>query len=176
MSGVETIEVMSSEDGLRLDRWFKLHYPDLPFGRLQKLLRTGQVRVDGSRVKASARLVEGQVVRIPPLPVHKDGAPKTPAPQAGSSLADRKFVRSLILFRDEHLIALNKPPGLAVQGGSGTKRHLDGLLDALQFDAEERPRLVHRLDKDTSGVLLLARTRGAAAKIGQALKASPGGL
>ncbi len=170
MSGVQTIEVTDGEDGLRLDRWFKARFPALGHGRLEKLLRTGQVRVDGGRVKASTRLEPGQMVRVPPLP---DDAPKAAPTQKAAkqkAVQDGAFLRDLVIYRDDDMIALNKPAGLAVQGGSRTEKHIDAMLDALKYDAPERPRLVHRLDKDTSGVLVLARSRSAAAKLGRALK------
>ncbi len=168
MSGVATRDVGPEEDGMRLDRWFKVHFPDLAHGRLQKLLRTGQVRVDGARSKANTRLESGQTVRIPPLPeadVRAEEKRKTTL-----SLKDAEWVRSLVLHRDKDVIVINKPPGLAVQGGTKTERHLDAMLDGLKFDAPERPRLVHRLDRDTSGVLVLARTRNAATRLGKAFK------
>jgi len=155
MSGVETVEVQASEDGMRLDRWFKAHYPKLGHGALQRLLRTGQVRLDGSRAKANARIAEGQMVRVPPM---NDGPP---APKPDVPREDAAMVRDLVVHRDKSVLALNKPSGLAVQGGTKTERHIDGMLDALTFEAKERPRLVHRLDRDTSGVLLLGRTRKA---------------
>ncbi len=160
MSAVQTIEVTSSEDGMRLDRWFKTHFPALGHGPLQKLLRTGQVRLDGGRVKANARVVEGQVIRVPPLGPETTSA--MPKPRAAVSDEDQEFIQSLVVHRDRHVIVLNKPSGLATQGGTKTSRHVDGMLDALMFESEERPRLVHRLDRDTSGVLLLARSRKAA--------------
>ena len=145
---------------MRLDRWFKQHYPGLGHGRLEKLLRTGQVRVDGRRAKAGQRLDAGQAIRVPPLG-ETDQAPAR-LDRPALSDADARMVRSMVLYRDDDVIAVNKPAGLAVQGGAKTSRHLDGMLDALRFDAPERPRLVHRLDRDTSGVLLLARTAPAA--------------
>ena len=170
MSGVELIRVTSDETGMRLDRWFSSHYPTLGHGALQKLLRTGQVRVDGGRAKARDRVEEGQTVRVPPT-VRKTSDTPPPA-QAGKSLSesDERFIRGLVIYEDDDVIALNKPPGLAVQGGTKTGRHVDGLLDALRQKKGERPRLVHRLDKDTSGVLLLARNRAAAAMLGKALQ------
>ena len=158
MSEVKQVTVAAKDDGLRLDRWFKEHVPDLPYGRLQKLLRTGQVRVNGKRTKADARVEEGAIVRIPPIQTGDAKPNKPSAPRR----EDAQMLRDAILYQDDWVIAINKPPGLAVQGGSKTSRHLDGMLDALKFKAAERPRLVHRLDKDTSGVLLLARTRKAA--------------
>jgi 23S rRNA pseudouridine955/2504/2580 synthase len=170
---VETVTVADVEEPLRLDRWFKRHYPALGHARLEKLLRTGQVRVDGKRARSSDRLSAGQQIRVPPL--SKPPLPKLPAepppaspPRVGPE--DEARLRRLILHRDAALIVLNKPPGLAVQGGSGTERHLDGLLDALRFGSDERPRLVHRLDKDTSGVLLIACTAAAAAFLTRAFR------
>ena len=164
MSGVITREVAPDDNGLRLDRWFKKHYPGLRHGRLQKLLRTGQVRLDGGRAKAGARLSAGQSVRIPPI----DEAAEQPSPDRGPARqtpANKALAADLVervVYMDDAILAIDKPAGLAVQGGSKTRVHLDGMLDALRFGAKERPRLVHRLDKDTSGVLLLARTAEAA--------------
>ncbi len=165
MAGVETKEVGRDEDGMRLDRWFKTHYAALPHSRLEKLLRTGQVRVDGGRVKASTRLAAGQIVRVPPLP---DVAP--PPAKPALSKADRAFLASITLYEDDDLMVLNKPPGLAVQGGTKTTHHLDRLLEALGDGPETRPRLVHRLDRDTSGVLVVAKRREVAAKLGRAFQ------
>jgi 23S rRNA pseudouridine955/2504/2580 synthase len=168
MSGVQTVKVADDEADLRLDRWFKRRFPLLGHGRLEKLLRTGQVRIDGKRAKANARLEPGQEIRLPPgvdKPPPEGKGPPGREERPRVTAADADYVRSLVIHRDEDVIALNKPPGLAVQGGTGTHRHLDGMLDALRFDATDRPRLVHRLDRDTSGVLLLARTRRAAARL-----------
>jgi len=162
MSGVQQKQVARGEAGMRLDRWFKTHFPQITHGRLEKLLRTGQVRIDGARAKAADRLEQGQVIRIPPLG-EAAAVEKAPPRARTVSAADAKFVRALVIHKDAEVLVLNKPAGLAVQGGTGTERHLDGLLDALAFDAPERPRLVHRLDKDTSGALLIARTSRAAA-------------
>ena len=156
MSGVQTLSVGESDADVRLDRWFRKRYPGLSHGKLEKLLRTGQIRVDGRRAKAGLRLVAGNQVRVPPLAAESEAAPqsrKAPPPRA----EDLAVVKDWVIYRDENLLAINKPPGLAVQGGTGIRRHLDAMLDGLQFDAAERPRLVHRLDKDTSGVLMLAR-------------------
>ncbi len=157
MNGTRLEEVAIHEAGQRLDRWVARRRPDLPQGRLQKLLRTGQVRVDGRRARASDRLEAGALVRLPPC-----GPPRQPAPLP-EWLVEK--VRSWMLHIDEAVIALDKPAGLAVQGGRGTGRHLDGMLEALRFEAAERPRLVHRLDRDTSGVLLLARSGADAARL-----------
>ncbi|HKO06863.1 MAG TPA: RluA family pseudouridine synthase [Alphaproteobacteria bacterium] len=166
-AAVATLVVTAEEAGLRLDRWFKRHFPGLGHARLERLLRTGQVRIDGKRAKAGARVAAGASVRVPPL----GEAPEPRArPRAGVSANDRQLVQSLVLYRDDELLVLNKPPGLAVQGGTGTARHLDAMLDALRFGAAERPRLVHRLDRDTSGVLLLARSVLAARKLTEAFR------
>jgi 23S rRNA pseudouridine955/2504/2580 synthase len=165
-SRVETKEVALDEDGMRLDRWFKTHYARLPHSRLEKLLRTGQVRVDGGRVKASTRLAAGQSVRVPPLP-------DAPAPQGvrpALTNADRDFLKEITLYEDDDLLILNKPSGIAVQGGTKTTRHIDRLLEGMGEAPETRPRLVHRLDRDTSGVLVIAKRRGVAAKLGRAFQ------
>ncbi|MBL8704086.1 MAG: RluA family pseudouridine synthase, partial [Rhodospirillales bacterium] len=168
MSGVQTRNVKPDEAELRLDRWFKRHFPALKHGRLEKLLRTGQVRVDGKRAEAGTRLEPGQVIRIPPL----DASGERPAPtdRRPVSAADAEKLRKSVLHMDDLVIVIDKPSGLAVQGGTGTAKHLDGMLDALKFDLPERPRLVHRLDRDTSGVLVLARTGRAAALLADAFR------
>ncbi|MHA1569853.1 MAG: RluA family pseudouridine synthase [Alphaproteobacteria bacterium] len=168
-AGVSRRQVAPDEGGLRLDRWFRRHYPDLPHGRLERLLRKGEVRVSGARAKAGTRLAVGDEVRVPPLEAPRAAAPpKAPPPPVAD--ADAEALRAAVLYRDRDVIALDKPPGLAVQGGSKTRRHLDAMLDALRFDATDRPRLGHRLDKDTSGVLLLARNAAAAAKLAAAFR------
>ena len=155
--------VTEDEADTRLDRFLRRRYPALTQGTLQKLCRTGQVRVDGHRVEASARLSPGQAVRVPPLPA----APEKPIPTI--SPAETRELERMVIHRDDQLIVLNKPPGLATQGGPGITRHLDGMLDALR-DAGDRPRLVHRLDRDTSGAIVLARTAGVAAKLAAAFR------
>ena len=155
--------VPDDEADSRLDRFLRRRYPALTQGALQKLCRTGQIRVDGHRVDASARLAPGQAVRVPPLPA----APEKPPPVVNP--ADARELERTVLHRDEQLIVLNKPSGLATQGGPGITRHLDGMLDALR-DGGDRPRLVHRLDRDTSGVIVLARTAGVAAKLAAAFR------
>lgn len=166
MNGVQSLTVQSDDADQRLDRWFRRHFPHVTQGRIEKMCRKGEIRVDGGRVKPATRLVEGQTVRVPPLP---DPEFQPPKPQATKiSDADTKLIQSCVIYRDDHIIALNKPPGLPTQGGSNQPRHVDGLAEALKFGFDEKPRLVHRLDKDTSGVLLLARTR----KMAQALTAA----
>lgn len=167
-TAVRTVAVKPADAGLRLDRWFTKEVPGLTHGRLQKLLRTGQVRVDGSRAAANLRLEAGQQVRIPPIPNLDTPPPRRDHPPVDAGETADLVAR--VLYRDDDVIALNKPAGLAVQGGTGTTHHLDGMLDALQFDAEERPRLVHRLDRDTSGVLLLARNGRVAAALAKAFQ------
>lgn len=169
MSGVQIRQVANSESDMRLDRWFKQNYPAVPFGYLQKILRKGEIRVDGKRAKASQRLEAGQSVRIPPLGDYAKAESK-PAQKQGLSKKDEALAKAMVIFRNKDVLAINKPAGLAVQGGTKTERHLDMMLDALRFDADERPRLVHRLDRDTSGVMLLARSRQAASDLTLAFK------
>ena len=163
---VTTRTVWASERDTRLDRWFHRHFPQLTQGALQKMLRTGQIRVDGKRAESSTRLLGGQQVRIPPMP-------EGPAPRAEPKPVDAHdaaALQRLVIYRDDSVIALDKPQGMPVQGGPGIAKHIDGMLDALRFGSEERPRLVHRLDRDTTGVLLLARTPAAAAALARAFR------
>lgn len=161
MTGVEIITVCPEDGAGRLDRWFRRRYPGLSHGRLEKLLRTGQVRVDGKRARAGDPVAPGQAIRVPPLPDSPEAAP-APSPDPIRP-RDEPLLRDAVIYRDDWAIIINKPAGLAVQGGTGTERHVDALLETLRFDSAERPRLVHRLDKDTSGVLLIARNAAAAA-------------
>lgn len=154
---------------MRLDRWFRTHFPALPHSRLQKLLRTGQVRVDGKRAIAGQRLAAGQSVRVPPLGDTPE-RPQGGGPSRPHDPEERAYARGLVIYRDAEVIVIDKPAGLAVQGGVKTGRHLDLLLDHLKYDLDERPRLVHRLDRDTSGVLLIARTRQAARRLADAFR------
>ena len=163
---IEQRPVTEDEADIRLDRWFRRHFPSITQGAIQKLCRTGQIRVDGKRAEAATRLAPGQAVRVPPMP-------DAPAPKPAPNLADPILVRELedmVVYRDDQILVLNKPHGLAVQGGPGILRHLDGMLDGLRLGSEHRPRLVHRLDRDTSGVLVLARTPGTAAKLAAAFR------
>jgi len=167
MSAIETKKVTADEAGMRLDRWFKAHYPGLGFGRLQKLLRTGQVRLDGKRADSATRIATGQIVRIPPLGVELPADDRKNARPKSSKLIadDRKAIEDMMLYEDKDVMVLNKPAGLAVQGGSGLKRHLDGMLEAFRDQKGNKPRLVHRLDRETSGIILLAKTRKAAQEL-----------
>ena len=195
MAAMETRTVEADEAGMRLDRWFKTHYPELSFGHLQKLLRSGQIRVNGGRVKTNARLAPGQAVRVPPLgqgglegvlrenrppELERHGEPPlTGGEKAGAGglhapgkaapakrpTTDAEALRAMILYEDDEVFVFNKPQGLAVQGGSGLSRHVDAMLEAFRDRKGQKPRLVHRLDRDTSGVLVVARTRLAAQKL-----------
>jgi len=168
MSDVKLLTVSVDEGEQRLDRWFKRRFPHVTQGAVEKMCRTGQVRVNGGRVKASDRVEPGMEIRIPPLPT--GAAPSRPAAD-GVSAADTKMIQDCVIFRDEHLIILNKPAGLPSQGGSGQgDRHVDGLTEALKFGYKDRPKLVHRLDKDTSGLLMLARTDRVARALSEALR------
>ena len=146
----------------RLDRWLRRQFPDLAYGQLAKWVRTGQVRIDGRRAKPETRLAAGQEIRLPPTRGAEDGLR---SPDQAVSDGDRAKLADAVLYQDDDLIALNKSAGLAVQGGTGQRRHLDGMLAALQGKDTRPPRLTHRLDKDTSGVLLLARTDLAARRL-----------
>ncbi|AEI37673.1 MAG: RluA family pseudouridine synthase [Zymomonas mobilis subsp. pomaceae] len=159
---VRSFIVDEDDDGIRLDRWFQRHLPDTGYTRIARWARTGQLRLDGRRALPGARVMAGQSIRVPPIePDQSDDRPSKPK-RAELTAAENEFAQSLVIHRDRDAIIVNKPPGLATQGGTKTHYHLDGLLDALQFDAVSRPKLVHRLDKDTSGVLLLARSANAA--------------
>ena len=162
MNKAPEIVVHSTDAGQRLDRWFKRKFPMLTHGHLEKLLRTGQVRVDGSRARSGRRLVTGESIRVPPAVLAQEDLSRRKS-NVFVSEQDKVALRQTVIYQDDDLLAINKPAGLAVQGGSKITRHLDGMLDALRFDSQERPKLVHRLDKDTSGVLLLARNAKAAA-------------
>lgn len=171
MSAVKTLTVGAEEGDSRLDRWLKKRFPEITQGQVEKLCRTGQIRVDGGRVKASSRVAPGMQVRVPPLPKVEAGALARATPAAGVSDDDAKMIQAAVLWKDEHIIALNKPPGLPSQGGSGqSDRHVDGLTEALKFGYKDRPKLVHRLDKDTSGLLLLARTDRIARALSEAFR------
>ncbi len=175
---VDSVSIDVDDDGIRLDRWFKRHHPNVSHILLQKLLRKGEVRLDGKRADTSTRVVAGQAIRLPPQVVHAQKNLKTPektsresdkpaphplATKDMGSLADR------ILYMDKQVIVIDKPPGLATQGGSGLTKHVDGMLDSLQYEKPDRPRLVHRLDRDTSGVLIIARTATAASGLSASL-------
>lgn len=152
---------------MRLDRWFRAHLPQVTFAYLNKLTRTGQVRVAGARAKSNTRLEEGQEIRVPPLSFEKRPADEPDQEITPLNKADRAMLREMILYEDNDIYVLNKPAGLAVQGGSGTRKHLDGMLESLGLELGERPRLVHRLDRDTSGVLVVAKRRAIAAALGK---------
>ena len=167
-STVQTLTVTSDESGMRVDRFFEARFPGLSFSHIQRIVRKGEVRVNGRRTEPKARLEAGQSVRVPPLTLQAP-PPREDAPQAQK---DRAFLKSITLYEDDDVLVLNKPMGLAVQGGSGTTRHVDGMLGALRgphTDAQ-RPRLVHRLDKDTAGCLLVAKTRFAAAALAKTFR------
>jgi len=164
--GVQTVTVTGDENGMRLDRFFEARFPGLSFSHIQRIIRKGEVRVNGKRAQPKDRLQAGQAVRIPPL---KLDAPKL-RDNATEDQKNRAFIKSITLHEDADVMVLNKPMGLAVQGGSGTVRHLDGMLGSLSGKDGQRPRLVHRLDKDTAGCLLVAKTRFAAAALSKTFR------
>jgi 23S rRNA pseudouridine955/2504/2580 synthase len=163
---VQTVTVTPDENGMRVDRFFEARFPSLSFSHIQRIIRKGEVRVNGKRAQPKARLEAGQTVRIPPLRLDQ---PK-PSENASEDHKNRAFIESITLHEDADVLVLNKPVGLAVQGGSGTVRHLDGMLGALRSPDGQRPRLVHRLDKDTAGCLLVAKTRFAAAALAKTFR------
>jgi 23S rRNA pseudouridine955/2504/2580 synthase len=167
-AAVQTVTVTSDENNMRVDRFFEARFPGLSFSHIQRIIRKGEVRVNGKRTQPKNRLEAGQVVRIPPLKLEAP-APREDAPQAHK---DRAFLKCITLYEDDDVLVLNKPMGLAVQGGSGTPHHLDGMLGALRgaHPDAQRPRLVHRLDKDTAGCLLVAKTRFAAAALAKTFR------
>ncbi|MFK5996990.1 MAG: RluA family pseudouridine synthase [Rhodobacterales bacterium] len=168
MSKVQMIEVDSDGDGQRLDRWLRKQFPELSQVRIEKMCRKGELRVDKGRAKASRRLEQGQTVRVPPIGrvVYED----QDKPEYRITDADAAMIQSCVIYKDDDIIVLNKPAGLAVQGGTKTARHVDGLSEALKFGNEAKPKLVHRLDRDTSGVLLLARSGKAAQGLAKAFQ------
>jgi 23S rRNA pseudouridine955/2504/2580 synthase len=165
---VQTLTVTPDENNMRVDRFFEARFPGLSFSHIQRIIRKGEVRVNGKRTQPKARLEAGQAVRVPPLKLE---APP-PADDAPAAQKDRAFLKSITLYEDADVLVLNKPMGLAVQGGSGTTRHIDGMLGALRGPRadDQRPRLVHRLDKDTAGCLLVAKTRFAAAALAKTFR------
>jgi 23S rRNA pseudouridine955/2504/2580 synthase len=164
---VQIVTVSPDEAGMRLDRFLEARFPGLAFSHIQRIIRKGELRVDGRRTEPNDRLRAGQAVRIPPL---RREAPQT-RPQVGALEAQtREYLRSITLYEDDDVLVINKPIGLAVQGGSGTPRHIDGMLDALRDPKGQRPRLVHRLDKDTAGCLLIAKTRFAATALAKTFR------
>ena len=162
---VAHIEVSDDDAGMRLDRWLRARFPDVPLGALSKAVRTGQVRVDGARAKMETRLAEGQSVRLPPISAGAGARPAAPVREG-----DAGAIEAMLLYRDDQVAVLNKPFGLAVQGGSGVTRHVDGMLEAWRDRKGRKPRLVHRLDRDTTGILVVALTRSAAASLSEAFR------
>ncbi|MCC4231560.1 RluA family pseudouridine synthase [Sphingobium soli] len=166
---VRQYRVAADDDGIRLDRWFQRHLPDVGFNLVSRWSRTGQLRVDGARAAPGDRISEGQMIRVPPAEPKPDAADRPKRARIVDLTPDEiSYAQDMVIHRDAQAIVINKPPGLATQGGTKTDEHVDKLLDALLFDAESRPKLVHRLDKDTSGALLLARTSRAAAHFAKA--------
>jgi len=167
---IEQKRVEAEDDDIRLDRFFRRYFKNVGHVTLEKALRKGSIRVNGKRVKSSTRLHEGDLIRIPPFQAYPDKFPAKSAVPHIVTDAERKMIQAAVIYKDAQLLVLNKPAGLAVQGGSGITVSVDLLLDALRFDAKERPKLLHRLDKDTSGVLMLARTAKAAGRFAALFK------
>jgi 23S rRNA pseudouridine955/2504/2580 synthase len=167
MAEVKRHEVAAEEEGMRLDRWFKVHFPQVTFAYLNKLTRTGQVRIGAGRCKTNTRLKTGDDIRVPPLAFDKRPADVPKEDVAPLSKEERRLFQSMVIHEDKDLFVLNKPAGFAVQGGTKTFQHLDGLLMGLGVELGERPLLVHRLDRDTSGVIVVAKRRAVAASLGK---------
>jgi 23S rRNA pseudouridine955/2504/2580 synthase len=167
VTGVQKIVVSADESGMRVDRFLEARFPRLAFSHIQRIIRKGELRVNGKRAQPSQRLESGQAVRVPPLQLAQD-KPSTHASEADEKTRD--FLKSIMLYKDADVLVLNKPMGLAVQGGSGTTRHLDGMLAVMRDAQGQRPRLVHRLDKDTAGCLLVAKTRFAASALAKSFR------
>src|SRR6516165_6836998 len=166
-TGVLSLTVTADEAGLRVDRFLEARFPGLSFSHIQRIIRKGELRVNGKRAQPKQRLESGQAVRVPPLRMDQDT--RQPAASAADDKT-RHFLKSITIYEDADVLVFNKPMGLAVQGGSGTTRHLDGMLEALRDAQGQRPRLVHRLDKDTAGCLLVAKTRFAAAALAKTFR------
>ena len=162
---IEFKTVTEAEKEIRLDRWFKRHFPDVPHGLLEKLLRKKEIRVNNTKATTNTRLLPGDIIRIPPIKTQ----PKTSSLKTLSK-ADISLMQEMLLYKDKDILVLNKPAGLAVQGGSKTSHHIDGMLEALKFDYNEKPHLIHRLDKETSGILVVARTAQSAKYFSQLFK------
>jgi 23S rRNA pseudouridine955/2504/2580 synthase len=166
-AGVHSVTVTADESGMRLDRFLEARFPGLSFSHIQRIIRKGELRVNGKRAQPKDRLQEGQAIRIPPLRLE---APRPPSADRAAEEETRAFLRSITLREDADVLVLNKPFGLAVQGGSGTKRHVDGMLEVMRDAKGQRPRLVHRLDKDTAGCLIVAKTRFAATALAKTFR------
>jgi 23S rRNA pseudouridine955/2504/2580 synthase len=166
-TGVQTLVVEPDEADMRVDRFLVARFPQLAFTHIQRIVRKGELRVDGKRAEPNDRLTAGQKVRIPPLKLDQ---PRPTSRSAAKDQDDRDFLKSLTLYEDKDVLIINKPMGLAVQGGSGTTRHVDGLLESLRDAEGQKPRLVHRLDKDTAGCLVIAKTRFAASTMAKSFR------
>lgn len=167
MTEVKRHVVTAEEAGMRLDRWFKIHFPQVTFAYLNKLTRTGQVRVGAARAKTNTRLEAEQEIRVPPLAFDTRPADVPKGDVKPLSPQERRLFQSMVIHEDRDIYVLNKPSGFAVQGGTKTHHHLDGLLMGLGVELGERPLLVHRLDRDTSGVIVIAKRRSIAAALGK---------
>jgi len=171
-TAVQTVAVTPDESGMRVDRFLEARFPGLSFSHIQRIIRKGELRVNGKRAKPKDRLAAGQAVRIPPLKLDQERPRASGEGDGKGDTKTRDFLRSITLYEDADVLVLNKPMGLAVQGGSGTTRHVDGMLEVLRAPGPDgqRPRLVHRLDKDTAGCLLVAKTRFAAAALAKSFR------
>lgn len=159
---VQTVVVTADENGMRVDRFLEARFPGLSFSHIQRIVRKGELRVNGKRADSKDRLEEGQSVRIPPLRLD---TPKTASTLSEAEAKTLQALKDMTLYEDDDVLVLNKPAGLAVQGGSGMTRHVDQMLEVMRDAKGQKPRLVHRLDRETSGCLLIAKTRFAASAL-----------
>ncbi|MEO5774797.1 MAG: RluA family pseudouridine synthase [Sphingomicrobium sp.] len=164
----KTFTIGEDDDGIRLDRWFKRHQPDVSFNIVSRWARTGQLRLDDKKAAPGDRIAAGQRIRFPDPNALPDRSERTQRVREPLTDEETSYVRDMVIYDDRYAYVLNKPPGLATQGGTKTHQHLDRLLDGLVEDDEARPKLVHRLDKDTSGALLVARTARSAGHFAKA--------
>ncbi|MBA5723676.1 RluA family pseudouridine synthase [Candidatus Liberibacter sp.] len=167
---VQHIIIDSDEGGMRFDRWFRIHYPHISFGNLQKLLRSGQIRLDKGRIKSNDRVQPGQIVRIPPVICATSATQGSRFDQSKNYSDSSEFLKRILLYENSKIYVFNKPPGIPVQGGSGITRHIDGMLESWTNLKGEKPRLIHRLDRETSGILIVARTRAAAQSLTESFR------
>lgn len=161
MTKVQQVTIQDEDAGIRLDKWFKRHYPNVSHTSVEKALRKGQIKVDGKKVKSNHRVSEGEIVRVPPMTEYE----REEKPKARIDSKYIKIIQESVIYKDDDIIVINKPAGIATQGGVGVRVSIDDLLEYLKFDYENKPKLVHRLDKDTSGILLIARKASSASKL-----------
>ncbi len=161
----QTVTITEQDNDIRLDRFFKRHFPDVPFGMVAKAVRRKAIRLNGARCDVSTRLCTGDVISFPSFNVDEN---PTEVKKDFSKQA-REFEK-YIIYKDSYILVINKPAGLAVQGGTGINVSVDDLATHWNFEYEDKPKLVHRIDKETSGILILARKVDVAAELSELFK------